>query len=109
MSQAMPEGIDENYLDRRNLCNELTKHEAGIAFMQWLVRLTGFNKPIMSLEDASRRDVWLSIRRYIDVSKLGEIEYKDLRDEQLQERLLMEALKQDEHLDELFPGGNTDE
>jgi hypothetical protein len=80
------------YVERINMLGVVAGTEAGIGFLQWLCRITGFNRPIMSLEDASRRDIWLTLRQYIPVEKLSEIEHFDLRKEQKMQREMMEAL-----------------
>ena len=74
----------------------ITNTEPGIAFLQWLVRMSGFNRPIMSLEDASRRDIWLTIRPYVPIEKLSEIEHADLRDQQKTLQEIYEAMPKGE-------------
>jgi hypothetical protein len=44
----------------------------------------------MGMEEAARRDVWLSIRRFVPVEKLPEIEFHDLRQEQEQVRKMLQ-------------------
>ena len=59
--------------------------------MRWLCRLTGFGQSSNSLEDAARRDIWLTIRQYMPVERLPEIEHHDLREAQKQLRELLTA------------------
>lgn len=84
--------IDANFLERCNMMEALVQTPAGVAFLQWLVRVSGFNKPSMSMEDAARRDVYLTIRPFIPVEKLSEIEHLDIRLQQQQTRQLLEQL-----------------
>lgn len=95
-----PQQLDENFLERMHMMSAITSSDAGISFLQLLCRLTGFNKPVMSLEDASRRDVWLSIRPFIEVGKLSLIEHHDLREQQLQMRETINALLEEKQEDE---------
>lgn len=90
--------LDAEYLQKSNILSAVTRTEAGVAFLQWLVRLTGFNKPSMSMEDAARRDVWLSVRRFIDIQKLSEIEHFDIRCEQELVRKLLQDVPADDRV-----------
>ena len=84
--------LDEKWLEKIHVMEAVVGTEAGVSFLQWLCRLTGFNKSIMSLEDASRRDIWLTVRQFIDVKKLSEIEHVDLRQQQEMAREMLEEL-----------------
>lgn len=79
-----PQALDEQYLDRMHILAAITKSDAGISFLRWLHGLTGFSKPSMTMEDAARRDIWLSIRPYIEVSSLARIEHHELGERQKQ-------------------------
>lgn len=70
----------------------LSGSDFGVAFLQWLVRLSGFNKPIMALEDAARRDIWLTIRPFIPVEKLSLIEHEEIRQQQEQTQEVLQRL-----------------
>lgn len=85
---------NREYLERLNLMTVLAGTEAGITFLRWLTRITGFNKSIMSLEDAARRDVWLTIRQYVPVEKLSDIEHFELREQQEMVHAMMETISQ---------------
>ena len=92
MDQQLLNSVDEQYLEKKYIMEAVSKDEAGISFLKWLVRLTGFNRPIMSLEDASRRDVWLTIRPFVPVDKLSLIEHQEIRDEQQKANAMIEAM-----------------
>lgn len=98
--QQQLDPLDEQYIERLHLMAAMTDSEAGISFLQWLCRLSGFNKPIMSLEDASRRDIWLTIRPFVPVEKLGEIEHHDLREQQQMLRGIMDAAFKEDKQDD---------
>lgn len=74
--------VNEDYLEKLLIVKEVAKGDAGINFLRWLCRLSGFNKPIMTLEDAARRDLWLTVRRFIAVEQLSLIEHHELREQQ---------------------------
>jgi hypothetical protein len=90
------DGIEQG-LDRLLIMEALTQSEAGINFLQWLVRICGFNKPSMCMEDAARRDVWLTIRTYVPLEKLAEIEHHDVLMNQRSLRQTIQAALQEEH------------
>jgi hypothetical protein len=77
-----PERLDEDYLEKLLMMKEVAKSDAGINVLRWVCRLSGFNKPSMTMEDAARRDLWLTIRRFIAVEQLSLIEHHDLREQQ---------------------------
>lgn len=79
-------------IDRQAMMSKLCASDAGIEILRWLVRITGFNRPTMNMEDAVRRDMWLRIRRYVPVEKLSEIEHHDLRSEQIRRDMLLAEL-----------------
>ncbi len=84
--------VDAEYFEKANILQAIVQHEAGIALLRWLVNITSANRPIMSLEDAARRDVWLTIRRFVPVERLAEIEHHDLRLEQQSIRQMVEEV-----------------
>lgn len=96
-----PSAID-NEIDKATLLKALTHHPVGISFLQWLTRLTGANRPTMSMEDAARRDIWLTIRQYIPIEKLAEIEFQELieRQEHIRELLEQTAIPEQQSKDQ---------
>lgn len=68
----------DDYLARRNICAAVADTEAGINMLRLLCRISGWNKPSMTMEDAARRDVYLTLRQYIPAEKLAQIEHIDL-------------------------------
>jgi hypothetical protein len=73
------------------MMQEVTGTDAGITLLRWIHHLTGFARPSMNMEEAVRRDIWLTLRRFIPVDKLAQIEYADLQNVQEQVHLLMQA------------------
>lgn len=84
--------VSQEYIDKAHIMAAVAKTEAGVAFLQWLCTITGFNRPIMAMEDACRRDVWLTIRRFIPHEKLAEIEHRELREQQQLVREMLEVM-----------------
>lgn len=74
------DAIAQEVIDKAHIMEAVSSTDAGINFLAWLCRLTKFNKPVNSLEDAARRDVWLHIRKFIPVSKLSVIEHQEVRE-----------------------------
>lgn len=89
---AEQDQLDEEYLKKLNMVSAVAETDAGVALLQWLVRLTGFNRPTMSLEDASRRDVWMTVRQFIPVEKLSLIEHEDIRQQQKEKYLMLQRM-----------------
>lgn len=98
MDQMQPSSLDEDFLNKTALMASMVQNQAGISFLQWLCRLSGFNKSIMSLEDASRRDLWLTLRQFIPVEKLSEIEHHDLKQQQATLHKMMEIAASEEEI-----------
>lgn len=93
--------VDEAYLGTLLMMEALTQADFGITFLQWLYRLTGFEKPIMCMEDACRRDLWLSVRRFIPIEKLGEIEHFSLKERQITVAAQIQAMMEIQALEEI--------
>lgn len=89
-----PDVLDPDYLDKMYMVRAISETETGVAFLQWLCKMTGFNRPTMNMEEAVRRDVWMTIRRYVPVDKLTLIEHADLRREQQLLNEMLQAMKQ---------------
>ncbi|MBX9688193.1 MAG: hypothetical protein K2X27_15905 [Candidatus Obscuribacterales bacterium] len=96
---AVQDQLDQKYIEKLNLVAAVASTDAGISLLQWLVRLTGFSKPIMSLEDASRRDVWLTIRPFVPVEKLSLIEHAEIRQQQEATKEILQRLFEGEGLE----------
>lgn len=88
------DSLSEAHLDRMLVLKAVTDSEAGIELMRWLCKLTGFGQSSNSLEDAARRDVWLTLRQYMPVERLAEIEHHELREAQLQLRELLASAQE---------------
>lgn len=89
--QRSLDAITEQSLDKMLLLKAVTDTEAGIELMRWLYQLTGFGRSSLSSEDAARRDIWLTLRNYLPVERLTEIEHHELREAQQQLRELLTA------------------
>lgn len=64
---------------------------AGIELLRWICQLSGFNRSSCSLEEAARRDIWLTLRQFMPVERLSEVEHHELRETQQQLRELLIA------------------
>ncbi len=94
MDQLHENTLSDEYLEKKYTLEAVSKSDAGITLLRWLVRLTGWNKSTMSLEDAARRDVWLTIRNFIPVDKLSLIEHHEIREHQLQADSILREMMQ---------------
>ena len=101
MDQQLPD-VSQSSIEKYTMMEALCRTDVGISFLQYLCRISGHNNPIMTLEDASRRDIWLTVRRYIPVEKLSLIEHEQLHAEQQRTLELIRnlALRQGENTDE---------
>lgn len=90
--------VDEVYIERTQILETLCRSDVGIAFLRWLHRMTGFGRPVMNMEDATRRDFWITIRPYIPTEKLGEIEHEDLRERQRTVRTMIQEIMDQQYL-----------
>ncbi|MBS2008259.1 MAG: hypothetical protein JST01_14520, partial [Cyanobacteria bacterium SZAS TMP-1] len=90
--------LDKAYLEKRATMAAVCQYEAALSFLQWLVKLTGFNKPCMNMEDASRRDIWLTIRPYIPVEKLPLLEHYEIQEQQDREYMMLELASMEDDL-----------
>lgn len=84
--------LDEPYLEKLFVMEAITSSDAGITLLRWICDISGFNKTCMSMEDAVRRDLWLTLRQYIDVSKLAQIEHHELANAQMAVRAQLRSL-----------------
>lgn len=83
--------IQNDYVEKANLMEKLVQQPAGVSFLKWLCRLSGFNRPCMNMEDATRRDMWLTVRRFVPIERLSEIEHEELREHQKSLREMLET------------------
>jgi len=90
--QQLPE-IDDAYVEKYNMMQEVCRHDAGISLLQYLHRICGAGNPCMDMEQAARRDIWLTLQQFIPVEKLPLIEYQQLRQRHQQVREMLEAMQ----------------
>lgn len=82
MALLPPDNQDHDYLDTLHIFSAVAQTEPGLRALRKIAKICGWNKPTMTMEDAARRDVWHSLRRYIPAEKLAEIELFDLQQQQ---------------------------
>lgn len=88
MHKALPE-ISQQQIEKAILMEAVASTDAGISFLRWLCEISGWSRSTNSVEESARRDIWISIRRFVPIEKLTQIEYEDLkRSQQLTRELL---------------------
>jgi hypothetical protein len=81
----------EIQLDRLILLDAMTKTEMGKAFLTWLcLDLCGWGRSSQTSEQSAAHDIWLSVRRYVPLQALAEIEYSRLAKDHVDLRTLLE-------------------
>lgn len=74
--------LNNEQIEKAVLMEALANSDMGLYFLQWLCKLTGWERSTMSNEDSAKRDIWINIRKHIPVEKLALIEHEGVRVEQ---------------------------
>jgi hypothetical protein len=82
-------------IEKGALMEAMCKWDLGISFLRWLCRLTKWELPMMSTEDAAIRDIWVHMRMYIPAESLAKIETEHIKQKQQLFRELFEVKKEE--------------